>query len=570
MAKNLENQNPPKDTMWLAPLGGVGEIGKNMMVLHYKDEILIIDAGLMFPKEDMYGVDLVIPDISYLIENKDKIKGIILTHGHEDHIGALPYILNNIDAPIYGTKLTLAILKSKLREFDFDKIELIEFSPDDKVAIGSFRIDTFRVVHSITEGIGLAIETPFGMIIHSGDFKFDDDPIDGKTVNKEKLRSFGDKGVFLLLSDSTYAERWGHSAPEKDVGRTLEEIFSQCPGRIIITSFASSIPRIQQIIDCTKKAGRKIAFVGRSLVNNVNVTKELGFLKIPHDITFKIENIDKMKDKDVVMLTTGSQGEPMSVLTLMATNNYKWITIKSGDTVIISATPVPGNEMLVNNTVNLLFKQGANVIYNYATMMLGSGSTPRIHVSGHANREELEELFALVRPKHFIPIHGEYRHLVQHSNIAKGCGIDKDNIFLIENGDIVHINKDGIKVDGKIMSGEVLIDGLGIGDIGKAVLRDRKHLSNDGICMVVATVDRSTGELLSGPEVISRGFVYFSVSKEMMEKSKELAREIFNKAHQKQLYEITMVKNEVREVLTKFFQKQIKRRPMIVPVILEV
>lgn len=560
--------SPPPGALWLIPLGGMAEIGKNMMALHYNDEIIIVDAGLMFPKEDMLGVDLVIPDIDYLLENKDKVKGIILTHGHEDHIGAIPYIIDRVNAPIYGTKLTLGILKSKLREFShLTGLEFVEFAPDDTIKIGSFEIETFRAVHSITEGVGLAIKTPFGIIVHSGDFKFDDNPIDGKKVNKHKLKAIGEEGVLLLLSDSTYAERAGHSAPEVSVGKTLDGIFSKNKGRIIITSFASSIPRIQQVINCTKRAGRKISFLGRSLVGNVNIARELGFLSVEDELIFRIEELDNIPDDKVVVLTTGSQGEPMSVLTLMATCNYKWISIRPGDTVIISATPVPGNEMLVNNTVNLLFKLGADVIYNYNTR---SADAKGIHVSGHASEDELKELMTLLKPKFFIPIHGEYRHLVHHNRIAEKAGIKKDNIFLVENGDIIQIDRCGVSRAGRTQCSEVLIDGLGIGDIGKVVLRDRRHLSNDGICMVVATIDRTSGELLSGPEIISRGFVYFSVSKKIIEEAKQKCGEIFADAFFKQQFEVSNLKSALKETVTKFFYKKLKRRPMIVPVILEV
>lgn len=570
-AEKLEFKSPPQDSIWMIPLGGIGEIGKNMSLLHYGEEILVIDSGLMFPTEEMFGVDIVIPDINYLTHNKEKIKGIILTHGHEDHIGALPYILEKINVPVYGTKLTLAILKGKLREFThLPEIELIEFEPEDTLVIGSFKIDTFRMVHSITEGVGLAIHTPFGVIIHSGDFKFDDDPIDGKKINKKKLSSFGEKGTLLLLSDSTYADRPGHSSPEKEVGKALEDIFAGCKGRIIVTTFASSIPRIQQVINCAEKYGRKISFLGRSLVNNVATTSQLGFLRIPENLTFKISDLSKLPDEKIVVLTTGSQGEPMSVLTLMATCNYKWIQIKPNDTVILSATPVPGNETVVNNTVNLLFKLGADVLYNYSTVRKGAYDNLKIHVSGHANQDELKQLINLVKPKYFIPIHGEYRHLVHHSRIAKECGISPDNIFILENGSIIEINKEGIKPAGKILCSEILVDGLGVGDIGRVVLRDRQQLSNDGICIVVATLDRTNGELLSGPEIISRGFVYFSVSKDMIEEAKRLSKNIFIEAYEKQGFEINSLKITLREILTKFFQKKLKRRPIIVPIILEV
>jgi len=566
-----EFPSPPSGSMWLIPLGGIGEIGKNMSLLHYDDEILVMDSGLMFPTEDMFGVDLVIPDIHYLTHNKEKVKGIVLTHGHEDHIGALPYILEKINVPVYGTKLTLAILRGKLREFThLPKIELIEFEPEDTLFIGNFKVDTFRVVHSITEGVGLAIHTPFGVIIHSGDFKFDDDPVDGKKINKEKLTSIGKKGALLLLSDSTYADRFGHSSPEKEVGKALEDIFAECKGRIIVTTFASSIPRIQQVINCAEKYGRKISFLGRSLVNNVAITSQLGFLRLPENLTFKIADLSRLPDEEIVVLTTGSQGEPMSVLTLMATCNYKWIQIKPNDTVILSATPVPGNETVVNNTVNLLFKLGADVIYNYSTARKDINDDMKIHVSGHASQDELKELINLVKPKYFIPIHGEQRHLVHHSRLAADCGIKPGNIFILENGSIIEINKDGIKTAGKIPCSEILVDGLGVGDIGRVVLRDRQQLSNDGICIVVGTVDRTNGELLSGPELISRGFVYFEVSKDIIEEAKRLAKDIFAESYEKQSFEVSALKTTLREKLTKLFQKKLKRRPIIVPIILEV
>lgn len=569
--QEIITQDPPEGKLWIIPLGGLGEIGKNMLVLHYDREIIVIDAGLMFPVEEMYGVDIVIPDITYLLNNKEKIKAIILTHGHEDHIGAVPYILPQLNVPVYGTELTLGILKAKLREYHLEDNSFNEIQPGENITFKNFKIETFRVIHSISEGIGLAIHTPIGTIVHSGDFKFDLTPVDGKKPDFEKLSQLGEKGVLLLLSDSTYAERPGHSSSEAVVGRTLEQIFSNPPGRIIITTFASSVPRIQQIINISNKFKRKLCVLGKSLVNVVNIATELGYLHLPPGLTIPANKVSDVSDKDLVILTTGSQGEPLSALTLMATRNHKWVTIKKGDTVILSATPVPGNETLVNKIIDLLFKLGADVTYSIIPKSEGALEQGKlVHVSGHGSQEELKKLIGLLKPKYFVPIHGEYRHLVWHSRLANEMGIKPENVFVIEDGAVLEISSKSANILGKTDCGDVLVDGLGIGDVGKVVLRDRHLLSQDGICIIVASVNRTTGELLSGPEVISRGFVYFRISEKLIKEAKEKAKEIFLKAQEEGLYEMGALKITLKESVGKFFQKKIKRRPMIVPVIMEV
>lgn len=564
---------PAKDTLWVIPIGGLGEIGKNMLLLRYRDEIIIIDAGLMFPTEEMFGVDFVIPDITYLYENKDLVKALILTHAHEDHIGAVPYVLDKIRVPVYGTVLTLEIVKAKLKETEIIKEDLVfnAVEPGTAFDIGSFSIEAFRMVHSISEGVGLAINTPVGTVIHTGDFKIDSSPIDGKGTDLLRLAEYGSSGVLLLLSDSTYAERPGHSAPEKMVGRSLDEIFYNAPGRVIVTTFASSLHRIQQVIDIAQKHNKKLCIIGKSLKDIVKVSTRLNYLRNYPGMQVKVEEIDNVKDNNLVILTTGSQGEPLSALSLIATNNHKWVKVKKDDTIIISATPVPGNESTVNNIINLLFRLGADVIYSIAgreSLQKEQGSC--VHSSGHGFQEDLKLLLKLVKPKNFVPVHGEYRHLVHHCRLASQMGVDNKNLFLIEDGMILELSKNHGKVIARIQAGDVLVDGLGVGDIGRTVLRDRYHLSSDGICTVVATIDRVSGSLVSGPEVITRGFVYFKEAKEMLDKSKEIAKATIKNFQHQGLVEVSGLKHVLKENLAKFYYKETKRRPMIVPIIMEI
>ncbi|HHY04532.1 MAG TPA: ribonuclease J [Thermoanaerobacterales bacterium] len=546
----------------IIPLGGMGEIGKNMTVIQYNKEILLIDSGLAFPEEEMLGIDIVIPDISYLIENKDRIKGIVLTHGHEDHIGALPYVLQQINAPIFGTKLTLGLVEGKLKEAKLkNNISLNVIKPPATIKIGSFLVDFIRVNHSIPDSIGLGIHTPMGIICHTGDFKLDQTPVDGQKADLSKFAELGSKGVLLMMSDSTNSEREGYTMSEKVVGQTIEDIFRVTKGRIIVATFASNIHRIQQIFDAACKFNKKVAVVGRSMVNVVNTALELGYLSIPKDIFMELDEISKLPKEKVVIITTGSQGEPMSALTRMAMSEHKKVEIVTGDTVLISASPIPGNEKFVGRTIDRLFKQGAEVIYE---------AISGVHVSGHASQEELKLMLNLVRPKYFVPVHGEYRHLVHHAQLASQVGIPEENIFILENGRVLDITSDSAKMAGRVTAGKVLVDGLGVGDVGNIVLRDRKQLSQDGILIVVVTIDKESTEVIAGPDIISRGFVYVRESEELMEQSREKVRLALKKCQQEGISEWSAIKSQVREALGKFLFEQTRRRPMILPIIMEV
>jgi ribonuclease J len=562
----------PPGNLRIIPLGGLGEIGKNMMALHYEDSILVIDAGLMFPTEEMPGVDLVIPDINYLMEHVSQVRGIILTHGHEDHIGGMPYIMSELGVPVYGTELTLGLLEGKLTEFaELQKPDFRKVRAGDMVDLGHFQVEFFRAVHSISEGVGLIVRTPVGTVVHSGDFKFDEAPIDGKPADIERLSALGDEGVLLLFSDSTYAERPGHSTSERVVGRTLEMVFKGAPGRIIITTFASSIPRLQQIVDVSFLFKKKICFIGRSLVETVEIATGLGYLKLPPDMRVEVEQIASCPDEELVIVTTGSQGEPMSALTLMATGNHKWVSIKENDTVIISATPVPGNETLVMKNINLLFRLGAEVIYNLApkSEQVTEDMGPRIHVSGHGSRDELKKLLLLIKPRYFVPVHGEYRHLVHHGRLAREAGVKPENIFLLEDGDVLEVSGREARLCGKIKLDDILVDGLGIGDVGRAVLRERRLLSQDGVCLAVVGLDSNSREILSGPEVISRGFVYVRESEELIEDARLRVREVLEKNGRGDT-DLSVLKNTIKQTLARFLYERTKRRPIIVPVILEI
>lgn len=562
---------PDEGTLRIIPLGGLGEIGKNMLVFQSTRDIVVVDAGFAFPEEHMLGVDLVIPDISYLMENANLVRGIFLTHGHEDHTGALPYILSRLKVPIYGTRLTLGIVKSNLREFDLaDEVEFRAFEPGGRIELGSFQIESFRVIHSISEGVGLAIHTPPGTVVHSGDFKFDVAPIDGVMTDFNRLSYLGEKGVLLLLSDSTRADKPGHSDSELLVAQRLLHVFGKCLGRIIVCTFASSIPRIQQVINISMDLRRRICFLGKSLVGIVQVASELGYLSVPGEMVAKPEEIPEIPDERLVILTTGSQGEPLSVLTLIAGGNHKWVKIKPGDTVIISASPVPGNETLITRTVNSLFRLGAEVIYEAASGEEIMESPFRIHVSGHASREELRLLIGLLRPRFFVPIHGEYRHLVHHARLARGMGIPEKNILIIEDGDILEVTAREARVVGRAPAGDILVDGKAVGDVGRVVLRDRRAIGSDGIAFVVATLDEYTRDILAGPEVISRGFVYVPEADEMLRGARKIAKDVLAELKIQKVTELRTIKEALRLQLSQYFSSQTGRKPMIVPVIMEV
>ena len=545
----------------IIPLGGLGEIGKNMTVFRYGDDIILIDAGLMFPEDDMLGIDLVIPDISYLLENKDKVRAIFLTHGHEDHIGALPYVLKQLEVPVYGTALTLGILQGRLRENGVSDENLVTIKPGDKIGAGAFNLEFIRVNHSIPDAVSIVIKTPIGTIIHTGDFKFDQTPVDGQVTQFNKFAEFGDAGVLALLADSTNAERPGFTQSEKMVGQTFDDEFRYARNRIIVATFSSNVHRIQQVVDSAVKYKRKVAVIGRSMINVVNIAMELGYLNIPEGVLIDIDETNNYTADQIVIITTGSQGEPMSALTRMAMNDPKKVGIMPGDTVIISATPIPGNEKLVSRTINHLYKLGAEVIYE---------NSNGVHVSGHASQEEIKLMHNLVRPKYFIPVHGEYRHLIKHANIAKDLGMPKENIVIAENGSVIELSKEGINVAGKIQSGKVLVDGLGVGDVGNIVLRDRRLLSQDGIMIVVVTIDHETYQVVSGPDIVSRGFVYVREAEDLMEEAREKVLSALDRCEANGVTEWSMIKSAIRDSLGRFLYERTRRRPMILPIIMEI
>ena len=545
----------------IIPLGGLGEIGKNMTVFRYGDDIILIDAGLMFPEDDMLGIDLVIPDITYLIDNKDKVKAIFLTHGHEDHIGALPYVMKQLEVPVYGTALTLGILQGRLRENGVSDENLVTIKPGDKIGAGAFNLEFIRVNRSIPDAVSIVIKTPIGTIIHTGDFKFDQTPVDGQVTQFNKFAEFGDAGVLALLADSTNAERPGFTQSEKMVGQTFDDEFRYARNRIIVATFSSNVHRIQQVVDSAVKYKRKVAVIGRSMINVVNIAMELGYLNIPEGVLIDIDETNNYTADQIVIITTGSQGEPMSALTRMAMNDHKKVGIMPGDTVIISATPIPGNEKLVSRTINHLYKLGAEVIYEKSN---------GVHVSGHASQEEIKLMHNLVRPKYFIPVHGEYRHLIKHANIAKDLGMPKENIVIAENGSVIELSKEGINVAGKIQSGKVLVDGLGVGDVGNIVLRDRRLLSQDGIMIVVVTIDHETYQVVSGPDIVSRGFVYVREAEDLMEEAREKVLSALDRCETNGVTEWSMIKSAIRDSLGRFLYERTRRRPMILPIIMEI
>lgn len=545
----------------IIPLGGLGEIGKNMMAVRYQDTIVVIDAGLMFPEDELLGIDVVIPDISYLVENRDKVKAILITHGHEDHVGALPYVLKEINPPIYGSRLTMGIVEGKLKEHSFDNIKLNVVRPRDIIKVGPLEIEFIRVSHSIPDCLAIAIHTPLGIVFHTGDFKIDQTPVDGQVIDFRKMAELGEKGVLLMLSDSTNADRTGFTMSEKVVGNTFDELFGRCEGRIIVTTFASNVHRIQQAIHTAVKYDRKVAIVGRSMVNNVKISHQLGYIDIPEGTLIEMEEISKYPPERVLIATTGSQGEPLSALTRMATADHRWVGIKPGDTVIISATPIPGNEKLVNRTIDLLFRQGAEVIYQ---------KDMSVHVSGHASQEELKLILNLIKPRYFVPVHGEYRHLMKHAQIAESLGIPRSRIFVSENGQIIEINKKKAMVAGKVTAGKVLVDGLGVGDVGNIVLRDRRQLSQDGIMIVVVSINKETGEVVSGPDIVTRGFVYVRESEQLIENAKAKVKEAMEQCQRKNLTEWAVIKSQIRDKLGKHLYEKTGRRPMIMPIIMEI
>ncbi|MBE3596071.1 MAG: ribonuclease J [Hydrogenibacillus sp.] len=545
-------------------LGGLGEIGKNMYVVRYGDDIVVIDAGLKFPEDEMLGVDIVIPDLTYLEENRDKVRGIVLTHGHEDHIGAIAYVLKQLNVPVYGTRLTLGLVQIKLKEAGLSgQVRLHPVTTDSVVRLGSIIVSFFRVNHSIPDAVGVALETPEGIVVHTGDFKFDQTPVDGQHADYHKMAELGRRGVLVLLSDSTNAERPGFTGSERRVGENLKRIFKQTRSRIIVATFASNVHRVQQIFEAAELTGRKVAIVGRSMVNVVNIARELGYLNVDEAMLIDHDEVAKLPPEKVVILSTGSQGEPMSALARMARSAHKTLDILPGDVVILSATPIPGNERFVARTVDALYRLGAEVIY-------GPASETGVHVSGHGSQEELKLMLNLIRPKYFIPIHGEYRMLRRHAMLAEDVGVPKNNIYILDLGDVVEISGGAARLGPKVNAGQILIDGLGVGDVGNIVLRDRKLLSQDGILVVVVTLSKQKGTILSGPDIISRGFVYVRESEPLMEEAVRIVTNTLNKLMTENVSDWSSLKNNVKDTLSRFLYEQTRRRPMILPIIMEV
>lgn len=550
------------DTLRIVPLGGVSEIGKNMIAIEYGGQILVIDSGLMFPDAELFGVDIVIPDITYLLERADQVQGIVLTHGHEDHIGALPYVLKQLNVPVWGARLTLGLVGNKLREHHLeDEAVLHEIEVGDSFNIGLFDIETIRVTHSIPDGMGLAIRLPLGTIVHTGDFKFDHTPIDGKIVDFPKFAQLGSEGVLLLISDCTNVEKPGHVPSERVVGKMFEEVFTRARGKIIVATFASNIHRIQQVFDTAQRFDRRVAVAGRSMVQNIEIANELGYLTVPDDIMIRLADINDLYPVEVVIMTTGSQGEPLSALTRIAMDDHNRVKAEPGDTVIISATPIPGNEDLVARTINHLFKRGADVVYD---------AIAPVHVSGHANREELKSMLNLTRPKYVIPFHGEHRHVAKYIELAAQMGVPRTNAFAMEVGDVLEIDCEGARMAEQIPAGRVLVDGIGVGDVGDVVLRDRRHLANDGMVVVVLGIDMAGGGIVAGPDIISRGFIYVDEAEDLMEEAKTVVTETIAGLTIDSAAEWATIKNSIRSAVGKLLYARTRRRPMVVPVIMEI
>jgi ribonuclease J len=549
--------------MRIVPLGGVGEIGKNMMALEIGDDILVVDSGLMFPDEEMLGIDLVIPDIRYLVERKARVRGILLTHGHEDHVGALPYVLRELPSvPIYGTKLTLGLLRSKLREHKLaDRANLNQIAPGTPFRVGGVDCDSYAVCHSIPDAVGFTIETPFGTVVHSGDWKFDHTPVDGRLTDFARLAEIAAKGVLLLLSDSTRAETAGYTPSERHVGEIFDGIMAHAEGRVITTTFASNISRIKQIIDKASAWGRKTAIIGRSMENYTRTARELGYLDVPPGALVHPGDIAKIPDHEICIITTGSQGEPTSALSRMALGDHRHVAVKEGDTVVMSSSPIPGNEELVSRTVDNLFKLGAEVIYE-------AGVRP--HVSGHASQEELKLLLNILRPTHFIPIHGEYRMLVRHARIAIDLGVAPERAFIITNGDVVQIGENGARLADRVAVGQVYVDGLGVGDVSQAVMRDRWSIGSEGVFLIVLSIDRNTGRVVAGPDIVTKGFVPEEDAAELIEASKEVIRAGLEQAQTgDHLAEVATLRDEIHASVSKFLYERTKRRPMVLPVLMQ-
>ncbi|GHO44109.1 ribonuclease J [Ktedonospora formicarum] len=551
-----------KGKIRIVPLGGLGEVGKNMMVVEYNDDILIVDVGVMFPDDEMFGVDLVIPDASYLADKKHRIRGILITHGHEDHVGGLPYILPMLNfPPLFATRLTQGLIQVKLKEHRMlDKVAINVISPEVSLQLGECGVEFFRVNHSIPDAVGIVIRTPLGTVVHTGDYKFDYTPIDGKPADLGTLGRLGNEGVLLMLGDSTRVESPGYTPSERVINDSLDKIFANAPGRVIVATFASLISRVQQVVDTAERYERFVALTGRSMINNVQMAIELGYLRVPKGMLIRAEDINKFNPEQIVVICTGSQGEPTSALTRIANQDHRLIRIQEGDTVILSATPVPGNEKMVHRTINNLFKQGADVLYQ---------GLSNVHVSGHAAQEELKLMLSLVRPKFFMPIHGEYRQLILHAKLAYSLGIAEENIVVAEDGDVIEVSPERIDLVDHVTSGNVYVDGLSVGDVGQIVLRDRKVLSQDGILMAVLTVDKETGAPIAGPDIVTRGFVYMRDAEELLANARErVVASLSNlNGHSS---DWSFVKDKIKSTLSEYLYEKTRRRPMILPVVMEV
>lgn len=564
LPKKQELPSEKQKQLKIIPLGGLGEIGKNMMIYEYGSDIIVVDCGIMFPQEEMLGIDFVIPDIRYLEENKKRIKAIIITHGHEDHIGALSYLWPRLNAPIYCTKLTAGLIEVKMREFQIAKSNINLIKSGDKIQLGDFRVEFFRVNHSIPDCVGLAIDTPLGLVVHTADFKFDHTPINEPPTDISLLADFKKRGVLLLISDSTNAEIPGYTISEREVGQSIDQLISQTQGRAIITLFASLLNRIQQVFDAADKHNKKVAIVGRSLIKNTEIATKLGYLRVPKDLIVDPHKINNLPDNQQILLATGSQGEERSALTLISNGEHRQIKIRAGDTVIISASMIPGNERSIYNTINNLFRKGAQVIYG------GQSDVLNIHVSGHASQEELKMMLELLKPKYFMPMHGEYRHLITHAKIACSMGVDTKNVFVAENGQILEINENSAQILKKrVPAGYVFVDGLGVGDVGNIVLRDRRAMAKDGVLMAIMTIDAQTGKLLSSPDIISRGFIYMREREDLVHKIRTEAKNLLAKYNEHHRADWALIKTLIREDLGRFIYNETERRPMILPVIIE-
>lgn len=545
------------------PLGGLGEVGKNIMAIESGDDIVVVDAGLMFPTSEMHGIDLVIPDAEYLLDRTDNVRAILLSHGHEDHIGALSYLMEEgLRAPVYGTSLTLGLLRGKLSEHKLlDVAELRTITENDVLEIGCFTVEFFHTCHSFPDSVGISLQTPVGRVVHTSDYRFDETPVDGRPTEEEKLRRWGDEGVLLLLADSTNAEKEGTTPSESSIDDMLERAFSNADGRILITTFASNLGRVQQVINVARRHGRRVGPVGRSMVNNMKIATQLGYLDIKPEELLTTQEMENLPAKEVVIVATGSQGEPTSAMVRMSVGDHRQISLRKGDTVILSATPIPGNEELFNRTVDNLFRQGVDVLYHE----MGD-----VHVSGHGGREDYKKMLGLVRPKFFIPVHGEYRHLVLHGRLAEEVGVNKENVFVIEDGQIVEFGDFGggaiqARMGERLMIGHVFVDGLGVGDVGNVVLRDRRHLSNDGFVVCVVAIDEFDGEILYGPEIISRGFVYMRENEDLMRRARSTVEKLIKKG-----IPVQVLENKIRDGLSTFTSKEMGRRPMVLPLVIEV